>query len=219
MAQSKTAFERLVAQAVKVDTELKGMDSRPRLTAQAFLAKAKKNAEVGAGAATISDKLLETLATEIRAREADFPHATGFVRKLTKAFIGDGGGYFPVPPVRRLGAYGGEQALSEALSMGTTLLLLVAVAALEAIRQSPESFGSITDMDAHQARRADLFAKRAELYHRIADELTGADVDFDVDGTVAPTVKLSAGEIPLAPKRNLGERLVNWCSAHPGTIN
>jgi len=213
----KTPFAELVDEALPLYHELNapgpfGDDRDEKLSAEAYLREALSNARTDQKKIEALDKvvaklpedgnkhLLQFVANVQRQAEATRPQdgvdlrpVTGnlhyFVGLDTAAFVG---------------------VIVEANAIGSNPLELVALAALRATRDSPESFGGIEDWDKHHAAIEQKRGRLAALYQRIAENWRDAPIEFDQiggDGRALILVKFRGVTVPAAPPAALGERL------------
>jgi hypothetical protein len=126
---------------------------------------------------------------------------------------------FSRPPqeLRRLNYLLTGDALAELATLGSSSFELFALAVQIASEQHPENFGSCESSQDYDRRLLELAMRRDELNSRIATEFTVEDLligDPDARGMAQVTFRLSGGAVPLGPKANAGERLVNWLLDH-----
>lgn len=122
----------------------------------------------------------------------------------------------PPRELRRLNFLLTGDALAELAVIGSSSFELFALAVQLAAEQHPEDFGDCEDPDAADRRLIELATRRDELDRCIAAAWSHEDIDIgplDSDGRALITFKLTGGAVPLAPKENAGERLVNWILA------
>lgn len=122
---------------------------------------------------------------------------------------------FPTPPreLRRFNYLTTADAVAELAARGFNSFELFAAASEIATEQFPGDFGTCSDLQAQERRIVELTLRRDALFGRIANEWTNDDIDFrdgDSQGRVRVTYRFTDGAVPVWPKENAGERLVNW---------
>jgi hypothetical protein len=201
-------FAALVAEAVAVTERLRALDADPaqaKLTASAFLRECMKLDE------NITDKSLRKLRNALDRNPPALTNANASLRRMVTALRGP---HLPRPPtakyldrsVRWLNTASG---VAELTKFGSGTLELLCCAVQVAGEKYPEAFGKRTSSAEIDAERAQLTAKRDELYFRIGSEATAADLFID-DTAAKPVAFALAPSVTLAPKSSAGERLCNF---------
>jgi len=204
------AFATLVHECAEITKELRAHDTLAacKLSAPAFLREALR-------IAGITEQRLgeveEKLSDPLRWFEA-----RAVIRRLTAAFASVNW-VAPSAEIRRYNWAMTAEALAEIVAVGSSTFEIAALAAKHAMEKYPESFGSCTDLAAHQKRLVELTLRRDELRHQIETQYTSDDLligEPNAQGNARVSFKLSGGAVPLGP--NLGERLTNWLIANEG---
>ena len=151
--------------------------------------------------------------------ESDSPGldaARSSLLKMVRAYRGPN---WSGPPreLRRLNYLLSDGADSEVAALGFSVFELSAVAALVAGERHPADFGKAESSAGVQQRLLELTLKRDQLFQRIGEEFTPADLllsDWTPEGLCRASFKMSAGEVSIVPKENAGARLVAWVASH-----
>ncbi len=203
----RSKFALLVQEAVKVTQRLRALDSNPvesRLSPSAFLK------EVMALDENITAKSLAKLRKALERNPPNLTHSNASLRRMVSALRGPN---LSRPPTakhqeRTIRWLNTEPGVAELIKFGSSTIELLCVAVEVAGERHPECFGRRTSSAEIDKERAELTAKRDELYRRIGTDVTAADLHIDDTGT-APVCFALAPTVPLAPKNSAGERLVN----------
>jgi hypothetical protein len=200
-------FGSLVQEAVQVTQRLRTLDSNPsesNLKPEAFLK------EVMALDESISLKSITKLRKALERNPPNLTHSNASLRRMVSALRGPN--LRRPPPAKNLERtirwLNTEPAIAEQIRFGSSPVELLCVAVQVAGENHPECFGRRTSSAEIDKERAELTAKRDELYRRIGTEVTAADLHIDDTGT-GPVTFACAPTINLAPRANAGERVVN----------
>ncbi len=210
MATTKTqTFLDACREAVTVERDLREIDRRPanKLTGAAFVREAMRTART-------TPEQVAAVRAQLDKEPENFQATHRFMRLVREFIINSSR---PPRDGSRLGAYGRDECAGELAAVNGHPLLAFVVAAQQLVERRPESFGTCTDYDALERRRADLHQRRAALYARLSaperDEIQIGDVH--PDGYAHVTFRISQGAVPIVPVNNAGERLVAWLIANP----
>jgi hypothetical protein len=200
-------FNALVQEAVEVTQRLRSLDANPaeaKLSSSAFLRECMALDE------NITAKSMKKLRTALEKNPPNLTHSNASLRRMISALRGP---HLPRPPTakhqdRLIRWLDTEPSRIQLIQFGSSTLELLCVACEVACEKHPEAFGRRESSAEIDKERAELTAKRDELYRRIATEVTAQDLFIDDTGAKPVTFAL-APEVPLAPKNNAAERLVN----------
>lgn len=199
-------FEKLVAQAVHVQRELRTLEGS-RASAKCWMAHC-----LGLGDSqnfeAIRDRYLE--------RRHVLPKIRVVIEDLVRYFAG---GHMSWPSdkienmARLVRVAGGEEAAGELAEIGLSRWELFALAVEVAAKRYPNVFGDVDDMGAREGRLMELDLKRTVLLGKLNTGWQPDDVhihEIRADGAALITFKLAMPDlVPVAPQRDCGERLVN----------
>ncbi len=211
-------FEHLVDEALATYRELVAVcstygDARDeKLSAKGYMAEALKNARTDLKKIELLDKTVSRLPEDGNADLLRFVAQVTKQAAATKASEGcnlrpvNGNLHYFVNSDNA--AFVGVIVQSNAL--GSNPFELVALAALRATRDHPDTFGRIDDWDKHHAALEEKHARLNELYAQIAETWHAApfrveDIDPSGRGRIVLTVK--GVEVPLGDPATLGERM------------
>lgn len=197
-----TKMQNLLRDCLSVDEELSAAVTHSKLSADAFLELAIKNAET-------TPKRLDALAKALSAHEG-YELAKAFIHRMSNIV---GGPEFPSPPsASKFGKmariYGPEDLAYDLHQLGFHTGELVALAVRNSIAKYPEKFGDVVDLESHNAHVAELKDKRESLLQGMADAITGPDIELHKDGAV-----ISGTSVPLSV--GWQERLLAFAQATP----
>jgi hypothetical protein len=120
---------------------------------------------------------------------------------------------------RRTNAYFDERGDTHLARMRISRESLVAAAAMEVARASPEIFGQQPEAGAYEAKIAKLVAERQGLFDQIQVGWQRSDVTEQhvedgarASGLCKLTVNITGGQVPIGP--DLGQRAVHWWLEH-----
>lgn len=126
-------------------------------------------------------------------------------------------GRLPVPPAKERigGLYWAQrdEAIHELSGGAEQLFLLFVIAAEMGYQENPGVFGTVEDLEKHQARIAELETRRGELWPRIAVDWDNSDVHIGritSDAAALITFARAPGEVPIHPRPSAGARLVDY---------
>jgi hypothetical protein len=200
-------FDALVQEAVEVTQRLRALDANPaegKLTPDAFLRECMKLGE------TITLQSIAKLKKALAKSLPSLMHSNASLRRMISALKGPT--FSRPPPAKHLDRtirwLDTTPSIAQLIQVGSSTLELLCVAIQIAGEQHPECFGRRESTQEIDAERATLTAKRDELFRRIATEVTAADLFID-DTATKPVAFALAPTVPLAPKANCAERLVN----------
>ena len=200
-------FEALVAEAVTVERERRARDTvrAAKLTPQAFLR------EAVAVARTTPERIVR-LRAELEGGKPGLDQTSAALRRMIVAVRSVN---FPSPPreLRRLNHLLTADALAELGAVGSSSFELFALAVQIAGERHAEDFGTCEDSAAHAQRLVELALRRDDLFGRMTTEFTADDLligEADSRGMALVSFRLSGGAVPLGPRHNAGERLLNW---------
>ncbi|MFH2080744.1 MAG: hypothetical protein ABIK08_04565 [Pseudomonadota bacterium] len=213
-------FERLVTEALAIYRELADASNQfhdardEKLSAEGYLAEALKNARTTLKKIEALDKTVSQLPPD-DASNNDMLRFIGNVYASAVATRYDKGvALRPVVGNLHRMVDGDSAAYVNVIvasnMLGANPFECVALAALRATRDHPESFGRIDDWDKHHAALAEKRARLDALYQQVAENWRDADKeisDVSADGRVLLTIKVGSAEVPLGDPATLGERL------------
>ncbi len=199
----------LLKKALAVEREYQKLTSLAgqKLSARAYLAEALKNSRCDA-------KDLTRLRREFEDPDGPGLDAARFaLRKMVNSVRSPNYPWPPGDPVRMRHLVP-DGALAELTNIHATPMQLFALAVQTAGERHPESFGEVESHEGWQRRVAELQARIATAYNQ--DDILVDDLD--ATGRARVAFRISSGAVPIYPKENCGERLVNWLLANETAI-
>lgn len=196
-------FNQLVKEACAAEQALRLHTADRRLSAAAYLDEALRVADS-------TPEALADLEAKLTTATADLSGIRVYLKAIER-MISDG--RVPQPPLnmKRAAFPGRDCAARELLAFGANVFELWALAALRVAAKRPEAFGPVEDLAGYEAKEAALKAWREALFQRIGTEFSHDDLvigEVRSDGAALITFELAAGMVPLAPRRDAGERLI-----------
>ncbi len=223
----KSDFNELLREALALEKEIRAHQAlgykAQKLSAKAFLREALQNAGK-------SEKQIRALWQTLEEKRQILLNIWSFITALKQNFAGQqemGAIGCLDPPRENLVSFAPNRDMTALLVELSTLggawsvLDLVAVATLWAMEECPEAFGAIEDSLLQNGERWNVKHQRhSELLEKIPKEFTPEDLSYlDIGGGLCKVAfRVSAGEVPLHPTLNAGERLVSWLMQHPDAL-
>ena len=200
-------FDDIVKEAIAVTKELNALNEP---AAQKLSAAALTRSLLAAIESTP-----QRIATLRRALEKPTPgldHARATLRRMVTFLRSPNAPRGPVREPGRLLYLSTRAADAELALLKASPIELFCVAVELAAEKHPEVFGDCDDPEGFAERLAELKRRQAELFDKIGTSFSPADLhipDGDAQGRSTVSFKI-APEVPIHPRGNAGERLINW---------
>lgn len=205
--ETKSEFDKLIAEGLNASRELERLRGPAKLSAGAFLRRSMQIADC-------NEDDLNRLEDRIE-KGVGYDKLRYFLQKVVQ--------YIQSPecsqPSVRSYAYNFimrneyDNVCQLLAGIGGNMFALQAIAVRKAVKEHPESFGEVEDMDAFMRSLKECESKLQDLYHKIEVSWTSEDVDIQFSGTADLFFIRFKGTPVSVGTKGCGESLVNHLRA------
>jgi hypothetical protein len=211
-------YNNIVSEAMSVTRKLNALRQFPacKLTAEAYLEEtlaADENASMKG-----VRKLREWL--ERKPLPVGLTHSARTLARMIAGLKGPAWGSPPVKfPWRLQTSFGTPETTAELIAFDSTTLELFGVSILIVNERSPDCWGTCESSADYAEQVAELEARQAELFKKLETQASTEDLLIADDPHIPTAFKVSDGKVPLAPRQDAGQRLVNYLMAQRAAKN